>query len=122
MKLCFYIKIFFFKSVNIFVFEKKYFHLFPPREYFKGEKIHLQNSMPKGLIFIKNGQIQIDIKVSVFELQYIIEQVFERMIKNNFYKQVSKYKGPNYLMDLETLKKMKRFLKEPILENVKHKF
>ena len=77
--------------------------------------------MPKGLIFIKNGQIQIDIKVSVFELQYIIEQVFERMIKNNFYKQVSKYKGPNYLMDLETLKKMKRFLKEPILENVKDK-
>ena len=120
-EIMFLYKNFFFKSVNIFVFEKKYFHLFPPREYFKGEKIHLQNSMPKGLIFIKNGQIQIDIKVSVFELQYIIEQVFERMIKNNFYKQVSKYKGPNYLMDLETLKKMKRFLKEPILENVKDK-
>ena len=121
MKLCFCIKIFFFKNLNVYAFEKKYFHLFPPREFVKGDTIYYQNIIPNHLYFIKTGQIQLEIKVSIFELQYLIEQLFERMIKNKYYKDIYREKGANYLIDLETYKKIKSLIKEPFLEKLRDK-
>ena len=120
-EIMFLYKNFFFRSANVFTFEKKYFHLFPPREFVKGDIMFSQNGIPSGLYFIKTGQIQIEIKVSLFELQYIIEKIFERMVKNKFYKYVSKIKGVNYLVDIEKVKNTKKYLKEPILEKTKDK-
>ena len=120
-EIMFLYKNFFFRSANVFSFEKKYFHLFPPREFVKGDIMFSQNGIPKGLFFIKTGQIQIEIKVSLFELQYLIEKIFEKMIKNKFYKHVSTIKGANYLIDIETIKNIRKYLKDPILEKTKDK-
>ena len=120
-EIMFLYKNYFFKNINLFSFEKKYFHLFPPCEFVKGETMFHQSGSPKGLYFIKSGQIQIEIKVSLFELEFIIEQIFNKMIQNNFYKLVSKLKGPNYLVDLTILKNIKKNLKDPSLEKNKDK-
>ena len=120
-EIMFLYKNYFFKSINVFSFEKKYFHLFPPREFIKGDIIYTQNTIPNGLYFIKTGQIQLEIKASAFELQFIIEQIFERMIKSKYYKLVTKVKGANYLLDLQTLKKIRRILKEPFLKKSTYK-
>ena len=120
-EIMFLYKNYFFKTINVFTFEKKYFHLFPPREFVKGDIIYTQNTIPNGLYFIKTGQIQLEIKASAFELQFIIEQIFERMIKSKYYKLVTKVKGSNYLMDLPTLKKVRRILKEPFLKKTTYK-
>ena len=120
-EIMFLYKNFFFRSANVFTFEKRYFHLFPPREFFKGDIMFIQNRIPKGLFFIKTGQIQIEIKVSLYELEYIIHKIFEKMLKNKFYKYVSKIKGPNYLVNMEKIKNIRRTLKDPILEKIKNK-
>ena len=120
-EIMFLYKNFFFRSANVFTFEKKYFHLFPPREFSKGDIMFNQSGIPNRLFFIKTGQIQIEIKVSLFELEYIIQKIFEKMIKNRFYKYVSKIKGPNYLIEVEKLKKIQKTLKSPILEKTKDK-
>ena len=49
------------------------------------------------------------------ELQFLIEQLFERMIKNKYYKKVFREKGANYLIDIDTYKKIKNLIKEPFL-------
>ena len=120
-EIMFLYKNFFFKNLNVYAFEKKYFHLFPPREFVKGDTIYYQNIIPNHLYFIKTGQIQLEIKVSIFELQYLIEQLFERMIKNKYYKDIYREKGANYLIDLETYKKIKSLIKEPFLEKLRDK-
>ena len=120
-EIMFLYKNFFFKKLNVYAFEKKFFHLFPPREFIKGDIIHYQNSIPSSLYFIKNGQIQIELKVSIMELQFLIEQLFERMIKNKYYKKVFREKGANYLIDIDTYKKIKNLIKEPFLEKLRDK-
>ena len=120
-EIMFLFKNFFFKKINVFTFEKKYFHLFPPREFIKGEIMHYQNIMPNSLYFVKTGQIEIEIKVSVFELQYIIEQIFERMVKNKYYKKAFREKGANYLVDIDAYKRIKNLIKEPYLEKIRDK-
>ena len=120
-EIMFLYKNFFFKKLNVYAFEKKFFHLFPPREFIKGDIIFNQNSIPNSLYFIKTGQIQIELKVSIFELQFLIEQLFERMIKNKYYKLVFRAKGANYLIDIDTYKKIKNLVKEPFLEKLKDK-
>ena len=109
-EIMFLYKNFFFKTIK-----------FPPREFIKGDIIYTQNTIPNGLYFIKAGQIQLEIKASAFELQYIMEQIFERMMKSKYYNLVTKVIGPTYLMDLQTLKKVKKILKEPFLEKSTYK-
>ena len=120
-EIMFLYKNYFFRNINVFTFEKKYFHLFPPREFTKGEIMFQQSDIPKGIYFIKTGQIQLEIKVSLFELEYVIEQVFERMVRNKFYKLVSKYKGLNYLADVDRLKNLRKNLRDANLLKMKDK-
>ena len=120
-EIMFLYKNYFFKKINVFTFEKKFFHLFPPREFSKGDLIISQNDKADKLFFIKTGQIDLEIKVSVFELQDIIEKIYDQLIKNEYYQDVVREKGINYLLNINDIKNIKENLKEPILEKARQK-
>ena len=52
-EIMFLYKNYFFRNINVFSFEKKYFHLFPPREFTKGEIMFQQTGIPKGIFLSK---------------------------------------------------------------------
>ena len=120
-EIMFLYKNFFFKNTNVFTFEKKYFHLFPPREFLKNDNILIQNDKKNGLFFIKNGMIQMTLNISIFELQNLIRKIYEKMVKNKYFKKITAYKGTNYLINEDTLKRLKKNLHDPILFNLKDK-
>ena len=123
-EIMFLYKNYFFKNTNLFTFEKKYFHLFPPREYIKTEKILIQKNKNKNgrcLFFIKTGMIQMSINISIFELHNLINIIYEKMVKHAFFKKICKFKGTNFLINENTLKNLKKYLREPFLLSIKDK-
>ena len=120
-EIMFLYKNYFFKIINVFTFEKKYFHLFPPREFVKGDLIFSQNEKANKLFFIKTGQIDLEIRVSVFELQNIIEKIYDKLVKNEYYRDIAREKGASYLLNKNDMRNIKQNLKEPILEKARQK-
>lgn len=65
---------FFFTHINTHTFTKKYFHLFAPHEYNKDMILYKSGDKPTSLYFIKEGQISIDFKISIFEIHNLIKK------------------------------------------------
>ena len=121
-EIMFLYKNFFFKHTNSHSFERKYFHLFPPHEFKKGSIIFKSNSIPSSLYFIKQGQISLEFKCSIFELHFLIRKIFETLINNDYYKRIiSKYKNQNYLIDGNTMSRIKQYFNEPIFYKLRDK-
>ena len=121
-EIMFLYKNFFFKHTNSHTFERKYFHLFPPHEINQGTILFNFGTIPKSLYFIKQGQISLEIKCSIFELHLYIRKIFESLLKNDFYKKIiNKYKNKNYLIGEDVMKRIRKYLNEPIFFKLRDK-
>ena len=113
---------FFFKHINSHTFERKYFHLFPPQEFYKNLILFKSGTMPNSLYFIKEGQISLEFKLSIFEIHYLIKKIFEQLITNEYYKKIiSKYKNKFYLIGEDVIRRIKKYFTEPIFFKLRDK-
>ena len=79
----FLISNYFFKNINVSFFEKNLFHLFILNEYSRGTILFNSEEMPKNLILLKEGQLSLSIKCSIFDINNIIENICDKVILEN---------------------------------------
>ena len=122
---------FFFKYINIPIFEKNLFHLFTLNEKNRGSILFDCGSIPKYLIFLKEGILSLNIQCSIIEIINIIENICNRFI-NKYSEEVIKKKIitkekinilKGYIDNKKELYNLKNFTKEFIKEiNKKRNF
>ena len=113
---------FFFTHINTITFERKYFHLFAPHEFNKNMILFKSEKIPTSLYFMKEGQISVEFKGSIFDIQNLIRKIFKTLIANNYYKNILiKYKNPNYLIRENDMDRIRKYLIEPIFFQLKDK-
>ena len=113
-------KNFFFNNSNFHTFENDYFHLFPPHEFKKGSILINSGTIPKSIFFIQEGQFSLELKCSIFDIHFLIRNIFENLMKNKYYKKLSKLKTKN-LIEEDVMIRIKKYLNEPIFYKIKNK-
>ena len=76
----FLISNFFFKNINTSVFEKELFHYFTLNESSRGTILFDCDSLPKYLYFLKEGNLSVNLKCSIIDINNIIEKIFKKVI------------------------------------------
>ena len=109
---------FFFQQINPHIFERNYFHLFYLKEYPKNTVLFDYGTIPKNLLLVKEGQISLDLKISVFEIHNLIKFLYSSIINNTYFKALSKNKK-NAILSKEVLNELYKFTHEPKLDRLK---
>ena len=109
---------FFFKEISIFLFEKNYFHLFSFHEFKKDEVITTTGEPLKDLIFIKDGEVSMDMKSSVVNIHNLIKYLYEYIFNNKLFNKLPQNKQ-NKLLNTETIETIKEYINEPIFKKLK---
>ena len=76
----FLINNFFFKNINTTYFEKNLFHHFSLIEYNRGAILFNCGSIPKNIIFLKEGGLSLTIRCSIIDINKIIEKICNKVI------------------------------------------
>ena len=71
---------FFFKNINVPIFENNLFHLFTLNENYRGTILFSCDSSPKFLIFQKEGNLSLTLQCSIIEINNIIEKLCNKFI------------------------------------------
>ena len=95
---------FFYKTINPFIFQKKYFSEFLLCESIKGNCLFQENKVCDFLYFIKEGEIELKIEANLIELNQLIKTL---VIKSNI--------TTDYVFTDETSNLKINFLKNKIL-------
>ena len=109
---------FFFQQINPHIFERNYFHLFYLKEYPKNTVLFDYGTIPKNLLLVKEGQISLNLKISVFEIHNLIKFLYSSIINNTYFKALSKNKK-NAILSKEVLNELYKFTHEPKLDRLK---
>ena len=109
---------FFFQQINPHIFERNYFHLFYLKEYPKNTVLFDFGLIPKNLFLVKEGQISLDIKISVLEIHNLIKFLYSNIISNYYFKSLPKSKK-NEILPKEVLNELYKYTHEPKLDRLK---
>ena len=109
---------FFFQQINPHIFERNYFHLFYLKEYPKNTILFDCGIMPKNLLLVKEGQISLDLKISVLEIHNLIKFLFNNIINNKYFQNLSKSKK-NEILSHDVLNQIYKYIREPKLDRLK---
>ena len=120
----FLINNFFFKNINIPIFEKSLFHIFTLNEKNRGATLFDCGDIPKHLMFLKEGNLSLTLQCSIIEINIIIENICNKFIKK--YSEELLKKGiiskekinilKGYIKDIKLFSNLKKFTKEFIHE------
>ena len=121
MDLVFLTNKFFFKEMSPVIFEKYYFAKFKYIEKYKGDIIYIQNNPFTSVLFLKKGEYNLEVKMSVIDIHNLIKFFIDMIEENNFLKYSSKYISDlkeTYLKDTElfTLKDINKNFQEKFNE------
>ena len=124
MDLVFLTNRFFFKEMSPVIFEKYYFAKFKYIEKNKGDIIYIQNNPFTSVLFLKKGECNLEVKMSVIDIHNIIKFFIDMIEEKNFLKYSSKYISElreTYLKDTElfTLKSINKNFQEKFNEKYK---
>ena len=109
---------FFFGGINSHIFEKNYFHLFSPREYYRGNILFSHGTIPRSLILLKTGRISLELKGSVINIHNLIKFIYNNIFTNPIFSKISQGNKNKYLPN-EKLSIIKNFINDPILTRLK---
>ena len=103
------------------IFEKYYFAKFKYIEKYKGDIIYIQNNPFTSVLFLKKGEYNLEVKMSVIDIHNLIKFFIDMIEENNFLKYSSKYISDlkeTYLKDTElfTLKDINKNFQEKFNE------
>ena len=79
---------YFFKSINSYLFNKNFFHLFLRSEYKRETVLFDVNSSPESLILVQEGNISLTIQCSVIQLNEILQKLFITLTSNKYYQEM----------------------------------
>jgi len=79
---------YFFKSINSYLFNKNYFHLFLRSEYKRDKVLFDINTEPNSLILVQEGNISLTIQCSVVQLNDILQKLFITLTANKYYQEI----------------------------------
>ena len=109
---------YFFKGINPHIFERNYFHLFSPREYFRGSILFSHGTIPRALILLKTGRISLELKGSVIDIHNLIKYIYNNIFTNPIFSKLSQGNKHRYL-DNQKLSIIKNYINDPILTRLK---
>ena len=109
---------FFFEQINPHIFERNYFHLFYSKEYPKNTVLFDYGTIPKNLYLIKEGQISLDLKISVLEIHNLIKFLYNNIINNHFFKNLSNNKK-NEILPQQALTEINKYIRDKKLDRIK---
>ena len=98
---------FFFKEINIHIFEKNYFHLFIPQYMKMNHILYEEGTKPKELYLLNEGSLQLTIICSVIDLHNIIKFLYDKITKIKSYLDIpinpKKYLPKDKLIEIKKL-------------------
>ena len=109
---------YFFRGINTHIFERNYFHLFSPREYFRGSILFSQGTIPRALILLKSGRISLELKGSVIDIHNLIKFIYNNIFTNPIFSKLSQVSKHKFL-DNKKLSIIKNYINDPILTRLK---
>jgi len=109
---------FFFTSINSHIFEKNFFHLFSPREYYRGNILFSNGTIPRALILLKSGRISLELKCSIIDIQNLIKFIYNNIFSNPLFTKLSQVKKNKYLPP-EKISIIKNYINDPVLTRLK---
>ena len=109
---------FFFSDINSHLFEKNYFHLFSPREYYRGSILFSNGTIPRSLILLKSGRISLELKGSVIDIHNLIKFIYNNIFTNPMFSKLSQGTKNRYLPN-NKLSIIKSYINDPILTRLK---
>ena len=109
---------FFFKGINPHIFEKNYFHLFSPREYYRGSILFSNGTIPRCLILLKSGRISLELKASVIDIHNLIQFIFNNMLTNPIFSKLTQANKNKFLSN-HKISIIKNYINDPILTRLK---
>ena len=109
---------FFFQDTNSHNFEKNYFHLFCPHEYFRGNTLFTNGTIPKSLIFLKRGKISLEFKGSILDIYNLLKYFCGNLLNNPLVKTLP---PPirSKLICTKTLNSIRNYANDPVLMRLK---
>ena len=109
---------FFFQETNSHFFEKNYFHLFCPREYYRGNILFTEGTIPKSLIFLKHGKISLEFNGSILDIQNLLKYFYSNLLNNPIIKNFST-STKNKLVPTKILNTLLNWVNDPVLMRLK---
>ena len=108
---------FFFQQINPHIFERNYYHLFCLKKYKKNSVLFDYGTIPKNLFLVKEGQISLDLKISIIDIHNLIKFIYTNILNNSFIKDLPK-NLKNEILPKEVLQEINRYIHEPKLDRL----
>ena len=108
---------FFFQQINPHLFERNYYHRFYLKKYKKNSVLFDYGTIPKNLFLVKEGQISLDLKISIIDIHNLIKFIYSNILNNSFFKDLSKNKK-NEILPKEVLQEINRYIRDPKLDRL----
>ena len=109
---------YFFGNINLRSFEKHYFHLFSPHEFFRNHELFDFGSFQEGLILLKQGKVCLEIKASIADLHDLIKYLWVNLEKNKYFQDLT-FTQKNTLITPSIEKRIMDYIDEPIFTKLK---
>jgi CRP-like cAMP-binding protein len=109
---------YFFGNINKQYFEKNYFHLFSPHEFYRHNELFDFSSNIQSLILLKEGKISLEIKASIADLHDLIRYLWEHITDNKYFNNLSQWQKRN-LISPDVLNRINEYIEEPIFSRLK---
>lgn len=109
---------YFFRYINMRSFEKNYYHLFSPREFFRNYELFDFGSSLESLILLKEGKVSLEIKASIADLHDLIKYLWENIEGNKYFKTLT-YSQRGNLISSSIVKRIQEYIDEPIFTHLK---
>ena len=109
---------YFFGNINIRSFEKHYFHLFSPHEFYRNYELFNFGKPVDGLILLKEGKISMEIKASIFDLHDLIKYLWEKIGENEYFQELP-ISNKQSLIPINIEKKIRDYINVPLFTKLK---
>lgn len=109
---------YFFKNINLKLFEKSFFHLFSPREYFRNYELFNFGTNFESLILLKEGKVSLELKASITDLHDLIKYLWEHIEENEFYKSLNQSQKSSIITPADE-KRVKEYIEDPFFMRLK---
>ena len=77
---------YFFRDINLQLFEKSYFHLFSHHEYSRNYELFNFGDSLDSLILLKEGKVSLELKASILDLHDLIKYLWKHIQENEFFR------------------------------------
>ena len=109
---------YFFGNINLRSFEKTYFHLFSPHEFFRNYQLFDFESPLQGLILLKEGKVSLEIKASIADLHDLVKFIWKNISSNRFFRALNIMQKRS-LIPLSIQKRINEYIEEPLFIKMK---